>query len=152
MRNVRHNKTSPERGQATVDFMVSAILLMTFIFAALQYVLLMYTYVVMSVAAKEGVRYAVAHGYNTKSSSLDASSGPASGSSSDCATNFTAVDSVIRGYANYSGMTVSICYLDGNNKAPNRVRVELTYPFVSIFTLGGSPGTVKAAAQGRIVY
>jgi len=132
--------------------MLSAILLLTIVFGALQFVVLMYTYSSMSIAAKEGVRYAVAHGFNTKSSSLDASSGPTSGSSSDCATNITGVETVVRRFANYSGMTISVCYLDGNNKAPNRVRVELSYPFRTIFSLAGSPGTVKAAAQGRIVY
>lgn len=135
-----------------MEFMVSAMLLFTFVFGAVQFVLLMYTYVTMSVAAKEGVRYAVAHGASTKSASLDASSGPASGSSSDCSTNISAVVTVVQSYANFPGQTTSVCYLDGNNQAPNRVRIELSYPFVSIFNLGGATGTVKAAAQGRIVY
>src|SRR5262249_43599291 len=113
------NLKSRERGQAQVEFILSALFLMTMIFAAVQLILYLYTYVVLAQAAKEGVRYAVVHGARNASYS-----GPISGSTEFCSTSDSSVANVItevRKYANFTGMTVEVCYLDGNNSTPNRV-------------------------------
>jgi Flp pilus assembly protein TadG len=132
-----------------LEFLAAIVCLFVTILWTVQLIIMIYTYVVLAAAAKEGVRYAVVHGSSNASGSQ---SGPASGSSSDCATNITAVETAVQRAANYPGMTVTVCYLDGNNKPPNRVSVNVSYPMTGLFTLGWSPPTVKAAAQGRITF
>lgn len=140
------------RGQASVEFLLTIILVAVAIVWVFELVMLIYSYNVFADAAKEGVRYAVVHG-----SGNSASSGPLSGSASDCTTNVTAVKAVVLNYAKYSfhdvsGAAVTVCYLDGTNQPPNRVRVTVSYPFIPFTNLGWNPPTIRAAAEGRIVY
>jgi len=138
-----------ERGQATIEFLIAAIVLFTVFFAVIQFIVLMYTYVIMAQAAKEGVRYAIVHGNGAGTSA----SGPTTGSTLNCSPpNVTNIENTVKQFANFPGMTIQICYLDGNNAAPNRVSIKLSYPFVPIFRLAGLPGTVYSAAEGRISY
>ena len=137
--SIRNSKRhSQNRGHAAVEFLLAMIPLMILIMWILQFMVLIYTYVVMAGAAKEGVRYAVVHGANNASGS-----GPG---------NVTAVVNAAKNYANFTGMSVSVTYLDGSNAFNQRVRVTVSYPFVSLFNFGWSPPTVNAASQGRIIY
>src|SRR5438874_11486705 len=142
MRTLRKKRAnSQERGQALVEFLFSAVFLFVTIFWAIQLFILLYTYGLVAEGAKEGIRYAVVHG-----SANASSSGPTSGTTSDCTTNITPVVMTVQNYVNYPGMTVSVCYLDGNNKAPNRVQVQVSYPFSSMFNFAWTPPTVRASA------
>src|SRR5437867_4075510 len=98
MSTLKRKPHSKNRGHATVEFLLSMLPLMIFIMWIVQFLLLIYTYVVMAGAAKEGVRYAVVHGTNNASSS-----GPG---------NVTAVVNAAKSYANFTGMTVNVTYLD----------------------------------------
>jgi Flp pilus assembly protein TadG len=131
---------SKRKGQATIEFLLSAIFLFTIISAAIQFIVMMYMYVLMSHAAKQGVRYAIVHGSKSFSSS-----GP--GMNCTC----TTVKDAVKNYANYSGMTITVNYLDGNNDPPSQVQVQLSYAF-SLFHLGFTGPTMRASAQGRIAY
>ena len=102
-------------GQASVEFLLSGLLCVTMIFAAVQMIIFIYTYTVLAQAAKVGVRYAVVHGANNASPS-----GPG---------NTTGVEAAVNRIANYSGMTITVTYPDGSNSPPNRVRVQIAYPF-----------------------
>jgi hypothetical protein len=132
-----------------IEFIASIVFLIVVIAWIVQFIVVIYTYVLLAAAAKEGVRYAVVHGSRNESA---ARSGPDTGSTSDCATNIDAVVNAVHRVAAYPGMTVTVCYLDGNNAPAKQVRVTLSYPILAMFTLGWTPPAIKAAAQGRIVY
>jgi Flp pilus assembly protein TadG len=146
------NQTSTSQtGQAMVEFLLSIMMLMIFVFFCFEMFMLLYSYNVVADAAKEGVRHAVISGSNSATPA-----GPTTGTSSDCTTNVSPVQSVVTNYAalsfhDISAMTVNVCYLDGNNKAPSRVQVRVQYPYVPYFVLPLSP-TIYAAAEGRIVF
>jgi hypothetical protein len=109
------------------------------IIGIIQLMVLLYTYVVMAEAAKEGVRYAVVHG----SGNLSAS-GPS---------NYTAVQSTVQFYAGFlSTSDITVTYPDsGNgNDELQLVKVSVSHPF-SFLNLGWPSVTVRASAQGRIV-
>jgi len=156
MKIVRTSKSS--RGQASVEFLLSAVFLMTLILWAVQLVVAIYTYVILAEAAKEGVRYAIVHG-----SDISSSSGPTSGSACtpDATTalcsctsddsNVSSVEDAVINYASYLDRSnINVCYLDGKNAAPSRVQVTVSYPLSSMFTLGWTPPTIHASAVGRI--
>jgi hypothetical protein len=113
-------------------------------------IMLLYSYNVLADSAKEGVRFAIVNGSNSATPA-----GPASGNSSDCSTNIAPVKSVVDGFAgltfhDVSLMTVTVCYLDGNNIAPARVQVTVSYAYRPYFSVPLTP-TINAAAEGRIV-
>jgi len=138
MRTLNRHYISKDRGQAQVEFLLSVLSVAFVIFWVLQFMVLVYTYVVLAGAAKEGVRYAIVHG---------ARNGSPSGPS-----DTTGVQKAVQYYANYTGMSVVVTYPDGNNNVNSRVRVTVSYPFLKIIGAVWSPPTIKAAAQGRIVY
>jgi Flp pilus assembly protein TadG len=139
-----------EVGQAMVEFMLSLVMVMFFIFAIFETMTLLYSYNVIADAAKEGVRYAVVSGSNSASPV-----GPTSGASSDCTTNVTPVKNVVTRYAgltfhDVSAITVNVCYLDGNDIAPSRVQVTVQYTYKPYFGVPLAP-TIYAASEGRVV-
>jgi Flp pilus assembly protein TadG len=139
-----------QTGQAMVEFLLSLIVLMVFVFFCFEMFMMVYSYNVLADAAKEGVRFAIVNGSNSGTPA-----GPAAGATSDCSTNVSSVQNVVRQYGfltfhNTSGMTVNVCYLDGNNKAPSRVQVTVHYAYQPYFKLPLTP-TINAAAMGRIV-
>lgn len=153
-------------GQAAVEFMFVAIFLMILTISMIELIMLIYAYSVLADAAKEGVRYAIVHG-NTGGipsgptcpcSDIDGPPAP-SGTVPGYGSGF----GVVRTYAQYSlhdvtssQMTVTVTYPDTANapanKPPNRVRVEVSYPYDAFFGLGWPSLTLNAAAEGRITY
>jgi len=149
IRSTKHG-ADQEKGQAMVEFLLSLMLLMIFVILCFEGVLLLYTTNVLADSAKEGVRYAVVNGSNSASPA-----GPSTGASSDCSTNVTPVMNVVSNFAglsfhDISAMTVSVCYLDGNNVAPSRVQVTISYVYKPWFNVPMTP-TISSAAEGRIV-
>lgn len=133
-----------------VEFMLSLVIVMFMIFAMFETMTLLYSYNVIANAAKEGVRYAVVSGSNSATPA-----GPTTGGSSDCSTNVAPVRNYVTNYAgltfhDMSGLTVNVCYLDGNNAAPSRVQVTVQYAYKPYFNVPLTP-TVYSAAEGRIV-
>jgi Flp pilus assembly protein TadG len=165
MRTGRKSTLPPAQGQAIIEFSLTMLSITILFFAIWEAGMTIHTYNVLADAAKEGVRYAVVHG-----SDVDAKTGNASGPTcaslpcaNDCSTNVQAVQGVVQSVAllsmgpssngNLNGMTVSVCYLDGSNKPPNRVQVAVSYPYQPFFTSLGFPlPTINAGAQGRIMF
>jgi len=50
-----------ERGSAQIEFAISAVMVLSLVFMAFELCSAVYTYVVLSEAANEGVRYAIVH-------------------------------------------------------------------------------------------
>jgi Flp pilus assembly protein TadG len=147
----RKRAPNSQTGQAMVEFLLSIMMLMVFVFFCFEMFMLLYSYNILADAAKEGVRHAVVSGSKSATPA-----GPTTGTSSDCTTNVAPVKTVVTSYAgltfhDISAMTVNVCYLDGNNKAPSRVQVKIQYPYVPYFVLPLTP-TIYAAAEGRIVF
>ncbi len=158
-------------GQAAVEFLLVTIFIMLLIVGMIELIMLIYSYSVIADAAKEGVRYAIVHG-----NSGGLPSGPVCGGTPDACVDISGPAApagtvpgygsgygVVRTYAQYSlhevsaaNMTVTVTYPDTANapanKPPNRVRVEVSYPYHPIFGLGWPTVTVYAAAEGRIMF
>ena len=154
MRRGKKYMLPPDDGQASVEFALTFIIVIFAVFAAIELIMLIYTYVVLAEAAKEGVRYAVVHGANNSSPSGPTCPCPAiDGPPGTGVVKSTAKWSL----HNTSTMTVTVTYLNNaggaaaNVKPPTMVRVTVSYPYQTFFTFGWSPITVRAAAQGRII-
>lgn len=154
---ISKNRGNRSRGATMVEFALTFLVVAFVLFLLIEFSLWIHCYNTLADAAKAGVRYAVVHGSGTSSSvQAGPSTCAASPCASDCSTNITPVVTEVQKWAAFSiystsSITVNVCYLDGLNSAPNRVRVTVSNtvtPFFGIF--GGTP-PVTAAAQGRIV-
>jgi hypothetical protein len=139
-----------ERGQALVEFALTIFIILFVIFVMIEFCMALYAWNVLGDAAREGVRYAIVHGANN----TNCSGGP-SGTPPGCDPNADNVKAVVQDYAQYSlkdvsGMTVTVQYLDGSNAPSNRVKVDISYPYVPWFSIPWI-STLKTSAQGRIV-
>jgi Flp pilus assembly protein TadG len=139
-----------EFGSILIEFALSVWTLFLLTFLIFEFCMTIYTYSVLSNAAREGVRYAIVHGTDSGSCS-----GPSSGCGDTAGNN---VKTVVRGYAgvsfhDLSGMTVTPSWPDGTSTPSSRVKVTINYPYVSYLNLPGfnSP-TMNVTAEGRIVY
>ena len=139
-----------ERGSALLEFSLSVWMLFLMTFLIFEFCMTVYTYSVLSNAAREGVRYAVVHGTDNSSCS-----GPSSGCSDSSGSNVTAV---VNSYAalsfhNISGMTVTPSWPDGTSSPSSRVIVKIAYPYVPYLQLPGfNAPTMNVVAEGRIVF
>jgi hypothetical protein len=111
--------------------------------------MMMYSYVVIGEAAKEGVRYAIVHG--TASGSC---SGPSTGCSDSAGAN---VKSVVKSYAanslhDTSAIVVQANYLDSSSAAPARIQIKVAYPYIPYINLPWAAPQLVASAEGRIVF
>jgi len=122
-----------------VDFLLSGLFLFATIFGILQMIVYIYMYVAVAEGAKAGVRYAIVHG----------------GKNSTYADDFarqTAIQNVVKAWANSpSCSTPTVTYVDGNSDPPNRVRVYVSCPALSLLP-GLSLPNITSAAEGRIAY
>ena len=139
-------------GQAQVEFILSILFLVLFIFGTLELILLIYTYNVLAAAAKEGVRYAVVHGSDSANCSGPGGVGVTCPDSSG-----SNVQAAVKQYAQYSfhstaAMTIAVIYPDSSCDPPGRVQVQINYAYQPFFGLGWPTVTVKAAAAGRVVF
>src|SRR5436309_15887760 len=147
-----------DRGQAQIEFALSILFVFLFILGMIEMVMLLHTYNTLADSAKEGVRYAIVHGSGnaSPSGSTGTASSPAC-TSANASSSATNVQNAVLGYAQLSfhstsAMNVYVCYFDGDNYAPHRVGVVVSYPYQPFFGLSWPSLTVNAAAQGRISY
>ena len=139
-----------DHGSVLIEFALSVWTLFLLTFLIFEFCMTIYTYSVLSNAAREGVRCAIVHGTD---------SNPCSGPSSGCGdTSGDNVKTIVRGYANVSfhdltAMTVTPSWPDGTSTPSSRVKVTINYPYVSYLSLPGfnSP-TMNVTAEGRIVF
>lgn len=132
-----------------MEFLLSVFMIMFLIFMTFEMAMMMYTYAVIGAAAKIGVRYAIVHG--TLSGSC---SGPSTGCADSSGTNVVnaAKDYTAFTLHDTSGITVTATYLDASSAPPSRVQVKISYPYIPYINLPFTAPTLKAAAEGRIVY
>lgn len=148
-------------GQAQVEFVASVLFVVLLIFSIFELIMLLYTYNVLADSAKEGVRYGVVHG------SLSANATVSSGNSTCGGGSLAPVYQQVCNYAaasfhDVSGMNVTVTYPDGTsgsttnppNAPPNRVQVQVSYPYKPLLGLSWEAATinVNAAAEGRISF
>ncbi len=144
-----------DRGEAMIEFAVSILFILVFMLGMIEIVMLLHTYNTLADSAKEGVRYAIVHGSGNASPS--GSTGTASSPPCTSANASSSAKNAVLGYAQLSfhstsAMNVYVCYFDGDNYAPHRVGVVVSYPYQPFFGLSWPALTVNAAAQGRISY
>jgi Flp pilus assembly protein TadG len=124
---------------------LSFLTVLTVLFWTMEFCSMLYTYTVLSDAAKEGVRYAVVNGSDY--------------SASTCPHNvtYTRVQRYVQlSFHNTSGISICVSYPDGAPGPTNplaRVDVTIAYRYVPYLNIRGwqSP-TISASAAGRIVY
>ena len=111
--------------------------------------MLIYTWNILSNAARQGVRYAEIHGTD---SSL--CSGPSSGCADSSAANVSAQvqQYAAMSYHDLSQMNISVAYPDGSSAPPSRVMVSLQYTYVPYLKLPGITRSLNVTAEGRIVF
>ena len=160
----RHSSlAAASEGQAQVEFVLSILFVLLLIFSIFELIMLLYTYSVLADSAKEGVRYGVVHG-----SLATNTTGSAGSTTNTCSTG--SLPPVFQQVCNYaaasfhdiSQMNVTVTYPDGTsgsatdppNAPPNRVQVQVSYPFKSLLGLSWEATTINinAAAEGRIDF
>ena len=153
------------KGQTQIEFILSILTILFVIFWMWEVIMGVYTYNVLSDAAKEGIRYAIVHGSRNSNCSGPGVCGQGTvGQVSSTDSSGTNVANVVKDYAKYSlhdtsGMTVSVSYPDPQtlpggtqvwNEAPSTVTVKLSYKYIPYLALPIQP-TFNVRAQGRIV-
>lgn len=153
---IQHSKKNRRRafrggatGAVQIEFILSLLTILFVMFWTWELVMAVYTYNVLSDAAKEGVRYAIVHGSNNTNCSgpnVPACPDPTGGN----------VVNVVQTYASLafhdlSAMVITVTYPDGTVAAPSRVRVTVSYNFVPYLNLPWVPPLLNSAAEGRIV-
>jgi Flp pilus assembly protein TadG len=139
-----------ESGAMLLEFSLSIWMLFLVTFLIFEFCMMVYTYSVLSNAAREGVRYAIVHGADSTSCS-----GPSSGCSDPSGTNVAAQ---VKSYGSVSfhdlsGMTVTPSWPDGTATPSSRVVVTISYPYIAYLTLPGfNPSTMQVTAEGRVVF
>ena len=146
---MRRTRRNSERGSAIIEFLFSVMILMFLVFWVFETSMMIYTYVVIAGAAKNGVRYAIVHG--TLSGNC---SGPSTGCSDSTAANVT---SQVKSDASLSlhdmsAITIQVKYLDSSSAAPSRVQIKVAYKYIPYINLPWVAPTLVASAEGRIVY
>ncbi|MGB8888597.1 MAG: TadE/TadG family type IV pilus assembly protein [Candidatus Korobacteraceae bacterium] len=139
-----------ESGSMLIEFSLSVWALLLMAFLIFEFCMAIYTYSVLSNAAREGVRYAIVHGTDNRSCS-----GPSSGCGDSAGSNVTAL---VNSYAAISfhdtnGMTVTPSWPDGTSTPASRVLVTISYPYIPYMTLPGFHAPqMQIKAEGRIVF
>lgn len=124
-----------DRGQAQVEIALCLLVLLVVIFMTAELCSAVYTYVVLSDAVNEGVRYAIVHSTDTGGAGTRAK-----------VTTYAA-----NTLHDMSGMTVDVQYPDGQI-IPGRVQVTARYPYLPYTGFMTSAPTMHAYAEGRLVY
>lgn len=124
-----------ERGQAQIEFAMSIVTVLVVIFMTIELCSAVYTYVVLSDAVNEGLRYAIVNSSDTGGTGTIAK-----------VTTYAA-----NSLHDMSGMTVNVEYPDGQT-VPGRVEITASYPYLPYLGFLGNPPTMHAYAEGRLVY
>lgn len=124
-----------ERGNSQAEFALSIFTILIVIFMTIELCSAVYTYVVLSDAANEGLRYAIVN------------SSDIGGSGAVAKVTAYAANSL----HDTSAMTVNVAYPDGQT-IPGRVEITVSYAYLPYLSFMGSPPTMHAYAEGRLVY
>ena len=124
-----------ERGQAQIEFAMSIVTVLVVIFMTIELCSAVYTYVVLSDAVNEGLRYAIVN----------------SADSGGAGTRAKVTTYAANSLHDMSGMTVDVQYPDGQT-VPGRVEITAMYPYLPYLGFLGNPPTMHAYAEGSFVY
>src|ERR1700742_1369312 len=114
-----------DRGQARVEFALSILTILVVLFMTVELCSAAYTYVVLSEAVNEGVRYAIVN----------------SADSGGAGTTAKVTSYAAQSLHDMSGMTVDVEYPDGQT-VPGRVQVTATYPYLPYVGFMTAPPTM----------
>ena len=139
-----------QNGQATLEIVVSLMVVFALIFGLFEVCMLTYTCSVLNNAAAEGVRYAIVHG---------ASSSNCSGPDSSCPNHspYSNVQAVVSSAASASlhdltAMNVIVTYADSTAAVGSHVGVTIVYTYIPYLNFPGLRNTVSFSSQGQILY
>ena len=126
------HRSKSSRGSTLVEFSISALLLLTTVFAVIEFQRLLLVYTAVANAARAGNRYAIVHG-STRTGTGDPSSGPG---------NTTGVETVVKNFASAavldtSRINTTVTYPSGNSPG-SMVTVKVWYPydpFIGLFPM-----------------
>lgn len=140
MRTAHGNRYGFFKGQAAVELAFVLPVFFLLIFGIIEGGRLIFTYNELTNAAREGARYAVAHG--TQASS------PAEASDVQAYVLEKSVG------LESPALTVSTSWLDGNKDPGSRVRVSANYSYEPVIGMifGFSPFSLSASSEMRIHY
>lgn len=154
--NIQHSQKNRRRafrggttGAVQTEFMLSILTILFVIFWTWELVMAVYTFNVLSDAAKEGVRYAIVHGSgnaNCSGPNVPVCPDPSGTSVVDVVNDFAQAS-----LHDISAMTVNVTYPDSTVTPPSRVRVTVSYNFIPYIPLPWVPPLLNTAAEGRIV-
>ena len=145
MRTLICRKRNSQRGAIQVEFALSALMIVLLVFWIFEMVMVVYTYSVLSDAAKEGVRYAVVRGSDVATAQQSSPSATAG------------LVAAVNDYAklslhDVSAITITPDWPDGDNATNHRVKVTVTYAYKPYINLPFTSPTITTIAEGRIVY
>ncbi len=139
-----------QRGQASLEMMVSLTTIFALVFWLFELCLFTYTCSVLNDAAHEGVRYASMHGIDSLI---------CSGPDSICTNQspYSNVQAVVKSVAaaslhDISAITVMVTYANGTAALGNPVAVRIYYTYVPFFNFPGLATTLTFSSQGQILY
>ena len=148
-----------ELGQAPVEFAFSVVFVIILIAGFIEMVVLLYAYVSVADAAKEGTRFAIVHG--TLSNSCNGPGDPLKVSLA-CDGTYAGVISAITNYSRLSGQTIasgeiSVTYTNPSGgsacSAPGcGIQVTIAHPYRPFFGFGWPTVTLHAAAKGTVTF
>lgn len=147
MRRRRLKFHAEQSGQSLVETAITFVTVITIVFWVFEVCSLMYTYVVIADAANEGLRYAVVR------STITANDSTVVAHVKDFAKlSMHNVDSISVSVTPYASDGTTALTGTSTGKAPNRIKVQVTYTYVPFLgTLIGTAPTMHAYAEGRMI-
>lgn len=139
-----------QNGQATLEILISLLVVCSLVFWLFELCMFTYTCNVLNDAAQEGVRYATMHGTH---------SSICSGPDSTCTNQspYSNVQAVVTAAAsaslhNTSAMTVTVSYANDTAASGNPVTVKVAYTYVPYLNFPGLANVLTFTSQGEILY
>jgi Flp pilus assembly protein TadG len=137
-------------GQATLEMLVSFMVVISLVFWLFELCMFTYTCSVLNDAAQEGVRYAIVHGIDsTICSGPDTACTDQSPYSNVQAVVISAASASLH---NMSAMTVTVSYANSTAAIGNPVAVKVAYTYVPYLNLPGLLNALTFSSQGEILY
>ena len=125
-----------QRGATQMEFALTLLLVFLLVFFIWELSMVIYAHTALAGAANEGVRFAIVHSNDTDGS----------------LTKAHVVQYARLSLQRIDTTDVTVSYPDGNSDPPNRVIVSITYTYAPITRFFTTAPTLKAYAQGRIVF
>jgi hypothetical protein len=139
-----------ERGQATLEILVSLTTVFAMVFWLFELCSFTYTCCVLNDAAQEGLRYASMHGIDSLICSGPDSVCPNQAPYSNVQNVVTSVASA--SLHNMSAMTVTVTYANSTAAVGNPVSVKIAYTYVPFLNFPGLATNLSFSSQGQILY